>query len=264
MERVIYEKDPPIARIILNNPERGNVKDHQMVWDFDKALDLCEYDYDVKVVIIGANGKGFCGGHLATGDYPEFHANLEATGTTWQGQTKLFLHPVLRLWEFPKPTIARVHGYAVGGGSYWALLPDITIASEDAWFQMPHLELMGLAGAETMIEPWMFMNYKRAADYLYRRKKLTAAQALELGLVNEVVPRDKLEETVEEAAREIAIAPLTALQACKLTLKRAWELMGFRLHQQWSNDMLTLITGHTDFRDHYRTMIERTKGKTKG
>lgn len=262
IDSVIYEKDGPIARIILNNPKRGNVQDQTMVWAFDKALSECEYDYDVKVVIIGANGKGFCGGHLASGDYPEFLENRERTGTTWQGQTKLFLHPVLRLWEFPKPTIARVHGYAVGGGSYWALLPDITVASEDAWFQMPHVHLMGLPGAETMIEPWLFMNYKRAMEYLYRKKKLTAKVACELGLVNEVVPRDQLDETVEEIAREIAEAPLTGLQATKLMVKRAWEMMGMRLHQQWSNDMLSLTSRHTDTLDHMYANMEKSKGKT--
>jgi hypothetical protein len=142
--RVIYEKeDSGIARLILNWPEKANLQDHDMVWAFDKVLGLAEYDYEVKVLVIKSNAKGFCAGHVATGEYPEFDENRERTGTTWQGHTKLFLHPMLRLWEFPKPTIAQVHGYAAGGGSYWALLPDLTVCSEDAWFQMPHAYLMG-------------------------------------------------------------------------------------------------------------------------
>jgi enoyl-CoA hydratase len=260
---VKYEKDGAIARLILDNPTKANLQDQAMVWGFDKALDACEYDYDIKVLIIKANGKGFCGGHVPTGDYPEFLENRARTGTTWQGQTKLFLHPVLRLWEFPKPTIAQVHGYAAGGGSYWALLPDITVCSDDAWFQMPHAYLMGLPGAETMIEPWLFMNYKQTMEYLYRRQKLTAEQALEKGLVNHVVSRDDLESTVEGIAEEIAMCPLTALQGIKLTVKRAWEMMGFRLHQQWSNDMLALASRHTDFQEHFAKMLEETGGKSK-
>jgi enoyl-CoA hydratase len=260
--RVIYEKeDSGIARLILNWPEKANLQDHDMVWAFDKVLGLAEYDYEVKVLVIKSNAKGFCAGHVATGEYPEFDENRERTGTTWQGHTKLFLHPMLRLWEFPKPTIAQVHGYAAGGGSYWALLPDLTVCSEDAWFQMPHAYLMGLPGAETMIEPWIFMNYKRAAEYLYLRRKLTAQQALELGIVNEVVPREQLEETVESWAAEIALCPVTTLTACKLLIKRAWELMGFRIHQQWSADMTTTVAAHSDFRAHLVEMMKKTGGR---
>lgn len=245
-DRVIYETDGPIAELTLDWPQKANLQDHDMVWAFDDALTLAEKDYDIKVVIIKANGKGFCSGHVGTGEYPEFDENRAQSGTTWTGQSWLFLDPVLRLWEFPKPTIAAVHGYAAGGGSYWALLPDITIASEDAWFQMPHVKLMGLPGAETMIEPWLFMNWKQTYEYLYRRTKVTAGEALEKGMVNHVVPRDELESTARAIAAEIAEAPLTTLRATKLMVKRAWEMMGLRLHLQWSNDMLTVAAHHTD------------------
>jgi enoyl-CoA hydratase len=256
-DRLTYGAADGIAEITLDYPQRGNLQDHDMVWAFDEALDLAQADYDVKVVLIKANGKGFCSGHDGMGDYPEFKENLERTGTTWTGQSDLFLDPVLRLWEFPKPTIAAVNGYAAGGGSYWALLPDMTIAADDAWFQVPHVKLMGLPGAETMIEPWIFMSSKRAYEYLYRRQRIDAQRAYELDLVNEVVPRDQLVETTRAIAAEIAEAPLTTLRATKLMVKRAWELMGMRAHLQWSNDMLTVCTAHTDVREQiHETMAE--------
>ena len=263
-DRLTYDAADGVAEITLDYPERGNLQDHDMVWAFDEALDLAEADYDVKVVLIKANGKGFCSGHDGLGDYPEFHENRERTGTTWTGQSTLFLDPVLRLWEFPKPTIAAVQGYAAGGGSYWALLPDLTIAADDAWFQMPHVHLMGLPGAETMIEPWLFMSSKRTYEYLYRRPRIDAARAYELDLVNEVVPRDELVDTTRAIAADIAQAPLTTLRATKLLVKRAWELMGMRAHLQWSNDMLTVCTAHTDVRDQIRatmTEVMETRGK---
>lgn len=256
-DRLIYEKSGSVAIITLDFAQKANVQDHDMVWAFNEALTLAEDDYDIKVVVIEANGKGFCAGHVVgLGEYPEFDENLERTGTTWTGQSKLFLEPVLRLWEFPKPTISAVHGYAAGGGSYWALLPDITVASEDAWFQMPHVKLMGLPGAETMIEPWLFMSWKRTYEYLYRRKRLTAQEALEFGLVNHVVDRDDLERVAMEIAQEIAEAPLTALRATKLLVRRAWELMGMRLHMQWSNDMVTVASHHRDVQEHIHKAIE--------
>jgi len=262
-DRLTYGSENGIAEITLDYAQRGNLQDHDMVWAFDEALTLAQDDYDTKVVLIKAEGKGFCSGHDGLGNYPEFNENRERTGTTWTGQSRLFLQPVIRLWEFPKPTIAAVHGYAAGGGSYWALLPDLTIASDDAWFQMPHVKLMGLPGAETMIEPWLFMSSKRAYDYLYRRTKIGAQRAYELDLVNEVVPRDELVSTARAIAAEIAEAPLTTLRATKLMVRRAWELMGMRAHLEWSNDMLTVCTAHTDVREQIHATAAELMAKQK-
>jgi enoyl-CoA hydratase len=229
-----------------------------MVHGVNFALDDAQYDYDIKVVVIKANGKGFCSGHLPDGSYPEFAKERAAAGTVWRSQAQLFLWPVLKLWEFPKPVIAQVHGYAIGGGTTWALLPEITIASEDAYFQMPLVPGFGLPGAETMFEPWVFMNYKRAAEYLYTAQKVTAAEALEFGLVNRVVPADELEGAVEELAQRICRAPLVTLQATKAGIVRAWEMMGFRSHQQVSNDLLAVVSGTREFQDHLRALMERS------
>jgi enoyl-CoA hydratase len=120
-----YEVDGPVARIVLDDPARANSQTSEMVHAFDDALTLADRDYAVKVVVITANGKGFCAGHAAGGgyEYPEFTENREHWDSVWKAQSDLFLWPTLRLWEFRKPTIAQVHGYALGGGTYWALLP---------------------------------------------------------------------------------------------------------------------------------------------
>ena len=256
LEHVIYEKDGPVARIILNNPASANAQTSQMVRGVNFALDDAQYDYGIKVVIIKANGKGFCSGHIPDGSYPEFTAEREAAGSVWRSQAQLFLWPVLKLWEFPKPVIAQVHGYAIGGGTTWALLPEITICSEDAWFNMPLVPGFGLPGAETMFEPWVFMNYKRAAEYLYTAQRLSATEALDFGLVNRVVPADELEATVEELATKICRAPLITLQATKAGIIRAWETMGFRTHQQMSNDLVAVVAGSAEFQENGRRLRE--------
>ena len=256
LDHVVYEKDGSIARIILDNPDKANAQTSEMVHSVNECLDDAQYDYEIKVLIIKANGKGFCSGHVPDGSYPEFSAERDASGKVWRSAAQLFLWPVLKLWEFPKPVIAQVHGYAIGGGTTWALLPEITIASDDAWFQMPLLPGFGLPGAETGFEPWVFMNYKRAAEYLYTAKKLTAQEALEFGLVNRVVPRDELEATTEELAQRIAQAPLITLQAAKTGIIRAWETMGFRVHQQATNDLQAVVTGSAEFQEHARKMWE--------
>ena len=250
-ERIIYEKRGPIAKITLNWPEKANAQDQKLVEEVDAALVDADRDYDIKVLILKANGKGFCSGHAigdnAT-DYPAMVEGHQHMGTPWKPQTDLFLKPTLNLWEFSKPTIAQVHGYCVGGGTHFGLTTDIVIASEDAYFQYSPLQGFGMPSGECSIEPWVFMNWRRAAYYLYMSEIIDAQRALEVGLVNEVVSREELDARVEAIASHIAQAPLTTLLLTKANLKRAWELMGMRLHWQSSNDLVALATVSADVR----------------
>ncbi|BBX17094.1 hypothetical protein MDUV_19540 [Mycolicibacterium duvalii] len=111
---------------------------------------------------------------------------------------------------------------------------------------MPLVPGLGFAGGETMIEPWVFMNYKRAAEYLYTAQTLTAAEALQMGLVNRVVARDELESVTEELAANIARAPLSTLMATKSMLVRAWEQMGMRQHLELSADVMSVLEHTSD------------------
>src|ERR1700739_2968556 len=248
-ERTIYEKEGPIARITLNWPEKANAQDQKLVEEVDAALSDADRDYDVKVLILKANGKGFCSGHAIGNnahDYPEFVEGFKDTGTPGKPQTDLFVKPVMNLWEFAKPTIAQVHGYCVGGGTHYGLTTDIVIASEDAYFSSPPLQGFGMPSGECSIEPWVFMNWRRAAYYLYLAEVIDAKKALGVARVNEVVPREQLNDRVEAIARHIAQAPMTTLLATKANLKRAWELMGMRVHWQSSNDLVALASVSKD------------------
>lgn len=258
---VLYESAAPIARIVLNWPERANAQSSEMVWQVDAALDLAEADPEIKVVILKANGKGFCAGHVIGGPdaYPEFVVSQESIGSNWSGSRKVFLWPTLRLFEFPKPMIAQVHGYVLGGGTYWAFLPDITVASDDAYFQMPLVQGLGFPGGETMVEPWSFMNRKRAALYLYTAQTLDAGEALDMGLINQVVPRAELDATVEDLAAEIARAPLSTLMGTKSLLVRAWEEMGMRKHLQMSADVMSVMEKTSDAVALRQRLIEEGK-----
>jgi enoyl-CoA hydratase/carnithine racemase len=243
LETVIYEKEAPVARIILNRPERANSQNSPMVWDVENCLNDAEGDYSIKVVIMKANGRGFCAGHDVGGpgpSFPEFHEATEA-GHPWGGPATLFMWPVLHLWEFQKPTVSAVHGYCLGGGTYFALLHDIVVASDDAYFQMPLPQGLGLPGGETMIEPWVMMNFHHAYEYLYLSQTVDAKEAHRLGMINRIVPRDELEETVELIARQIAQAPLSVLMGIKASVKRAWETMGMRVHLQTHLQVMQVV-----------------------
>jgi enoyl-CoA hydratase len=245
-ESIIYETDGPIARIVLNEPGKANIQTARQVYEMESALAFAEDDDEIKVVILKANGNGFCAGHgiVGPGEMAEVYPTTGPTfERTWRKHHYgLFLWPPLHLWEFPKVTIAQVHGYCVGGGTIYGLLTDLTVASDDAYFQMPLPQGFGLPGAQTMIEPWVLMNFKRTAEYLFLAPTIDAAQALEWGMVNRVVSRDDLESTVEEMARTVAQMPLTTIMATKSGIKRAWELMGLRSHLQQSADLVALCT----------------------
>ncbi len=246
--RLLYETDGAVARITLNWVEKANAQSSEMVHQLDRALDLAERDDSIKVVVLRANGKGFCAGHVIAGPdaYPEFVKSIDAIGSNWLGSRELFLWPTLRFFEFPKPLITQVHGYCLGGGTYWAYLSDITIASEDAYFQMPLVQGLGFPGGETMVEPWTFMNRKRAAEYLYTARTLSATEAEAYGLVNRVVPRNELDAAVSAMAEHIARAPLSTLMATKSLLIRAWEQMGMRQHLQLSADVMSITEKTSD------------------
>ena len=250
---IIYEKDGPVARIIFNEPERANIQTARQVEEMEAALDLAEEDDEVKVVVLKGNGNGFCAGHAIVGidEMPDVYPTTGPTfERTWRRHHYgLFLWPPLRLWEFPKATIAQVHGYCVGGGTVYGLLTDLTVASDDAYFQMPLPQGFGLPGAQTMLEPWVLMNFKRTAEYLFLAPTIKAEQALEWGMVNRVVPRDELEQTVEEMARTVAQMPLTTIMATKAGIKRAWELMGLRSHFQQSADLVAMCTQAKDVQE---------------
>jgi enoyl-CoA hydratase len=258
-ERIIYEKEGAIARVTLNWPEKANAQDQKMAEEIDAALLDADRDYDIKVLVLEANGKGFCSGHAIGNnarDYPTFAEASSHMGTPWKGQTDLFVKPVLNLWEFSKPTIAAVHGYCVGGGTHYGLITDIVIAADDAYFQYPPLQGFGMPSGECSIEPWVFMNWRRAAYYLYLAEVIDAQKALAVGLVNEVVPRSDLHARVDSIAHHIAQAPLTTLMATKANLKRAWELMGMRVHWQSSNDLVALASMSSDVQALIRQVLE--------
>ena len=250
LKTIRYEKDGAIARIVLNVPEKANIQSAQQVADMEECLRWAEDDDDVKVLILKANGKGFCAGHAIV-EHDQMAEVYPTTGPTPERTWKkhnydLFLWPPLHLFEFPKATIAQVHGYCLGGGTVYGYLTDLTIASDDAYFQMPLPQGFALPGSQTMIEPWVLMNWKKTAEYLYLAPTLTAEEAKEWGFVNTVVPRADLEDTVEATAAKIAQMPLTTIMVIKQGIKRAWETMGMRTHLQNSADLLTIATGAHD------------------
>jgi enoyl-CoA hydratase len=134
----------------------------------------------------------------------------------------------MSMWRAPKPVIAQVHGWCVGGGSDTALCADLVIASEDARIGTPYSRMWGcyLSGM------WLYrLGLTKAKEYALTGKPLSGREAADVGLINRAVPFDRLEETVRQTARQLASIPLSQLAAMKLIVNQAYENMGLNSTQ---------------------------------
>ncbi|MBI4334419.1 MAG: enoyl-CoA hydratase/isomerase family protein [Chloroflexi bacterium] len=233
---VIYEKDRTIARITLNQPEKLNVFDFPgqggICDDFHAALTEAEDDDDVKVVIMKGAGRAFCAGH----DLSKV-GTVYGMGTGKEGERrpsqrirlkvdrKTFYEGHLRVALFPKVTIAQVHGYCVGEGTMYVELCDLAIASEDAVFG--HVEQrIAAVGSNFLPLIILTLGTKKAMELLLTGKRIDAREAERIGLVNKAVPRDKLEEEVNELASAISLLPRDGIALGKAHRQAAYDSMG--------------------------------------
>jgi enoyl-CoA hydratase len=130
---------------------------------------------------------------------------------------------LMSVWRAPKPVIAQVHGWCVGGGSDFALCADLVIASEDARIGTPYSRIWGayLSGM------WIYrLGLAKAKEYALTGRPLSGVEAADAELINRAVPFDRLEQEVADAARELASIPASQLAAMKLVVNHAYESMG--------------------------------------
>ena len=233
LSRVIYEKDGNIATVTLNYPEKLNAMDFPGdggICDgfYKDALNLAEEDDDIKVVLIKAAGRAFCSGHdlsrvgfvygmdpkkARVGQQPRLKVD-----NPWGDKT------FRRLFLFPKITIAVVHGIAFGEGIMITECCDMAIAAEDAMFS--HREQRLAFGGQ--ITPLAILTYglKRALDIWLTGRDVSATEALEIGLVNRVVPIDKLDEEAEKLARHIATLGRDVIAIGKAARQQTYSQLG--------------------------------------
>ena len=230
-ETLLYSLDDGIATITLNRPDSLNTIVPPMPDELEAAVNGATRDRDVKVIVLRGAGRAFCAGF----DFGEgFHHWDE--GLTTEGQwdpgkdfavaTAQALGPVPRfmsLWRSPKPVIAQVHGWCVGGGSDLALCADLVIASEDARIGTSYSRMWGcyLSGI------WLYrLGLTRAKEHALTGKPLSGSEAVDADLINAAVPFERLEAEVRERAEQLATIPLSQLTAMKLIVNQAYENMG--------------------------------------
>jgi enoyl-CoA hydratase len=193
-------------------------------------------DPAVKVIVVRGAGRSFCAGYDFGGGFHHWDELLTSDGE-WDpgkdfvGVTAPALAPTQKLmaiWRSPKPVIAQVHGYCVGGGSDFALCADLVIASEDARIGTPYSRIWGayLSGM------WIYrLGLARAKFHALTGRPLSGREAADVELINEAVPFERLEATVAERAAELARIPASQLAAMKLMVNQAYENMGLHSTQ---------------------------------
>jgi len=205
---IIYEKKPGVARVTINRPEAYNAFTTYTQDELIKAFEDAASDDTVGVVVFtGAGNKAFCTG----GDAKEAKAGYR------KGMLEKDLRVKTLIREMSKPVIAAVNGYAIGGGQVYQQICDLSIASENAVFGQVGPLVGSFDPGVGIIDLMMVVGEKKAREIWYLCHRYTAKEALEMGLVNKVVPADKLEEEVDKWCDEIlekSPGAITGIKAC--------------------------------------------------
>ena len=215
-QTLLVERTGSRATITLNRPEARNALDLTMRQELLAVLDDIEADAVVRVVILTGSGGHFCAG----GDVKTMRQKRH-TAAEGRGRVELLNAMVLRLVNFPKPTIAMVDGYAVGAGSNLALCCDLIVASDRARFGELFWKI-GLVpdGGGTWLLPRV-VGLARAKELIFTAEVIDAAEAERIGLVNRVVPVAELEQATLALAEKIAAGPPAVLKMAKHMVNRA-------------------------------------------
>jgi enoyl-CoA hydratase len=230
-ETILYGVDGPVATITLNRPERLNTIVPPMPDEVERAVEVAVRDEAVRVIVVRGAGRAFCAGYDFGGGFKHWGAALETEGRWDPGKdfvmaTAPQLSPTRKLasiWSCPKPVIAQVHGWCVGGGSDFALCADLIVASEDAVIGTPYSRMWGayLSGM------WIYrLGLAKAKEVALTGRPLTGVEAASCGLINQAVPFASLESTVASLAADLARIPPSQTAAMKLVVNQAYENMG--------------------------------------
>jgi enoyl-CoA hydratase len=230
-ETILYRKQETIVTITLNRPERLNTIVPPMPDEIERAVGEANRDPEVRVIVLRGAGRAFCAGFDFADDFKHYRDLLYSDGR-WDpgkdmvGTTSPFVAPVpkfMSLWRSPKPVIAQVHGWCVGGGSDMALCADLVIAAEDAQIGTPYSRVWGcyLTGM------WIYrLGLTKVKQLALSGDALSGKEAARLELINQAVPFAQLEHEVQSAAQRLARIPAAQLAAMKLIVNQAYENMG--------------------------------------
>lgn len=243
------ENHGKVRRVLLAREAKRNSQSQQMLDELSAAFDEAAQDEGVHVLVLGGKGQHFSAGHDLKQAQAE-RANFTVE-QRWAYESLRYFDYSLRIWDFPKPTVAQVQGACVAGGFMLANMCDLIVASDSAYFSDPVGHTLGAAATEVLIHPWV-MGVRKAKEMLFTGGKIDAAEALRIGMVNHVVPDVELDAHALAVAQQIAKAPPFGLRLIKRSLNRTLDAQGLRsaLAAHFDTHQLShLSQGFLDARD---------------
>jgi methylglutaconyl-CoA hydratase len=211
-ETLVVERDGALATIWMNRPDVHNAFNETVIAELDAATQSLANDAEVRVVVLAGRGKSFSAG----ADLKWMQRAAAASEAENLLDAQRFAAMLRRIAELPKPTLARVHGAALGGGVGLAAACDICVASEDASFAMTEVRL-GLLPA--VISPYVVraIGVRQCLRYMQTAERISAARAVQLGLAHEAVAAGALDERVQALAAALcAGGPVSQAHAKRL------------------------------------------------
>lgn len=240
-EDIVVTSASSIGTITISREDKLNAIRRQTFDEILKGINQLIRDESVKVVVLAASGdRSFSTGIDLNAD------GLPSDSPGWDDHTSSNADVIRKLWYCPKPLITSVNGFALAAGCNLALIGDLTIAAESASFGEPEIRHGALS--PLLLLPWL-TSFKAFNELYLTGDRISARRALELGLVNRVVPDDDLKTETLEYARRVANAPSFALSMAKRAIRMTMDIQGFHAAQEahrWADTYLLDSRGVTE------------------
>ena len=254
---IIYEKKENVAWITLNRPEVLNAQNETLLAELTTALEQAKVDDEVWVIVLtGAGDKAFSAG----ADIGEF---LAWTPIDVIKRFKGAKRPFEFIREIPKPVIAMVNGFALGGGCELAMACDMIVASENARFGQPEINVGVIpGGGGTQVFPRL-VGEKKAKELVFTGDFISAEEALKFGLVNKVILKEKLGEAVEELIGKLKSKSPAILKFAKLAVNKSLETP-LSIGMASETDLFAMCFGTQDQKEGAKAFLEKRAPSYKG
>ncbi|HXX34083.1 MAG TPA: enoyl-CoA hydratase-related protein [Thermodesulfobacteriota bacterium] len=257
-ETLIYEREEGIAIVTMNRPDQLNALSFKLKEELSGVFDVMEKDDEVKVVILTGGPKAFSAG-----------ADIKERSTVEMSQSQSFFERrknhtfYCKIEDFEKPVIAAISGVAVGGGCELSLVCDLRIASETARFGSPEVKIGVIPAAGGTQRLPRIIGITKAKELLYTGDFFDAHEAYRLGLVNKVVPVDKLMEEAKELARKLMNNPPLSIKFAKRAVNVGMQL-DLASALEYEAFCVAILAASEDRKEGFKAFVEKRKPVYKG
>jgi enoyl-CoA hydratase/carnithine racemase len=261
-DTLLYEKQRRGVLITWNRPETLNAISRQLEHELAEALMEAEHDPEVRAIVMTGMGRAFSSGYDIGGARPETGwpsgvpegQSVAELLDTWRTRSGSETAKLLQIWELSKPVIAAVNGWCMGGGSWYALACHMTYASEDAVFAQPEVRMISNTNFFWILNA----GYKHALRYALTGDHIDAREALRIGIINDIVPKDELIDYCFRIVERIALVSPETVKINLTVATKGLEMMGLR-NALMLNDELSALAQSSQREEFKKHLLEAQK-----